>query len=140
MTFRRELDIFFSYSLITDVRIVVGIGINYQDGLQDRIENSSYSVVSVKTAKGWTGKESSCGCDIAILKLNKKVNFILNNEKNAIMPACLPSRRVHNNVYNQKAYTAGNRYVHCLIYMFMSRLKVSRSRNKIVPKNKPTNS
>ena len=74
------------------------------------------SVVSVKTPKGWNGDEGpdrlkGRGADIAILKLNKKVNFILNNEKNAIMPACLPSRRVHNNVYNQKAYTAGNRYV-----------------------------
>ena len=50
------------------------------------------------------------GTDIAILKLNTKVNFILNNEKNAIMPACLPNRRVHNNVYNQEVYTAGIRY------------------------------
>ena len=66
------------------------------------------SVVSVKIPKGWTGEPPVSGTDIAILKLNTKVNFILNNEKNAIMPACLPNRRVHNNVYNQEAYTAGN--------------------------------
>ena len=68
------------------------------------------SVVSVKIPKGWTGEPPVSGTDIAILKLNTKVNFILNNEKNAIMPACLPNRRVHNNVYNQEAYTAGIRY------------------------------
>ena len=76
------------------------------------------SVVSVKIPKGWTGKPPVSGTDIAILKLNTKVNFILNNEKNAIMPACLPNRRVHNNVYNQEVYTAGNRYFHWLSHTF----------------------
>ena len=99
---------FFSYTLDT---ITVVIGFNYNDRYDSRNANFVVnSVVSVKTPKSWTGKENRInGNDIAILKLKKKVKFILNSEKDAIMPACLPNRRVHNNVYNQKAYTAGNR-------------------------------
>ena len=112
MAFAKGLIFFFSYS--PQKVIVVKIGINYQDkgkGKSPILQKNS--VVSVKIPKSWA-KEPMNGNDIAILKLKKRVKFILKNVKTAIMPACLPNPRIHNNVYKQKVYVAGNIRIHCL--------------------------
>ena len=83
--------------------------------------SKQHSVVSVILHKDWNNSDYTVA-DIALIKLKTKVRFTLNKggfieKKNSILPGCLPSRRIRNNLYNKKVFVAGNRCVNCLICM-----------------------
>ena len=81
------------------------------------MKNKEHSVVSVIKHKGWVGSHENPHDDIALIKLARKVKFNVNNQFNSILPACLPSPKIRSQLYNTKAFVAGNRCVHCLIGM-----------------------
>ena len=99
--------------------IKVYIGVNGDDIDTKDLKNKEYSVVSVIKHKGWVGSHVNPHDDIALIKLARKVKFKVNNGglMNSILPACLPSPKIRSQLYNTKAFVAGNRYVHCLICM-----------------------
>ena len=92
------------------------------------MKNKEHSVVSVIKHKGWDGSQwPNPHDDIALIKLARKVKFNVNNGGliNSILPACLPSRKIRSQLYNTKAFVAGNRCVHCLIGKYAKCLRIS---------------
>ena len=74
------------------------------------MKSKEHSVVSVIKHKGWDGSHDNPHDDIALIKLARKVKFKVNNggRINSILPACLPSRKIRSQLYNTKAFVAGN--------------------------------
>ena len=89
--------------------IKVYIGVNGDDIDNKDLKRKEHSVVSVIKHKGWDGSPGNPHDDIALIKLARKVKFILNNGPHSILPACLPSRKIRSQLYNTKAFVAGNR-------------------------------
>ena len=75
------------------------------------MEHKEYGVVSVIKHNGWDGSGASSP-DIAIIKLARKVKFNINTgviqKKNSILPVCLPNRKIRDQLYDTKAFVAGN--------------------------------
>ena len=85
------------------------------------LKHKEHGVVAVIKHNDWDGSGATFP-DIAIIKLANKVKFNLNTpgrffeKTNSILPACLPDRSIHSQLYNSEVFVAGNtRYVHCLI-------------------------
>ena len=81
------------------------------------MKHKEHSVDAVIKHNGWDGSGATFP-DIAIIKLANKVKFKLNKpggweDGNSILPACLPTPNIRKQLYNTKAFVAGNiRYVH----------------------------
>ena len=76
------------------------------------MKSKEHSVVSVILHENWNTSDFTVA-DIALIKLKTKVRFTLNKwgfkvKKNSILPGCLPSQRIRNNLYNKKVFVAGN--------------------------------
>jgi hypothetical protein len=87
------------------------------------LKDKEHSVDAVIKHNGWDGSGATFP-DIAIIKLARKLKFKLKKpgafleEKNPILPACLPNSDIRKQLYNTKAFVAGNtKCVHCLICM-----------------------
>ena len=91
------------------------IGVNGKDIDQPyNLEHKEHSVDAVIKHDGWDGSGATFP-DIAIIKLARKVKFNLKPEdfEDSILPACLPTPKIRKQLYNTKAFVAGNtRYVH----------------------------
>jgi hypothetical protein len=82
------------------------------------LKDKEHSVDAVIKHNGWDGSGATFP-DLAIIKLTRKVKFNLEkpativDENNSILPACLPTPNIRKQLYNTKAFVAGNtRYVH----------------------------
>ena len=82
------------------------------------LKQREHSVDAVIKHDGWDGSGATFP-DIAIIKLARKVKFNLKKPEdlefgeNSILPACLPTPKIRKQLYNTKAFVAGNtRYVH----------------------------
>ena len=83
------------------------------------MKDKEHSVDAVIKHNGWDGSGATFP-DLAIIKLARKVKFNLKKpgpgileENNSILPACLPTPNIRKQLYNTKAFVAGNtRYVH----------------------------
>ena len=78
------------------------------------MKHKEHSVDAVIKHNGWDGSGATFP-DIAIIKLANKVKFKQNklDDGYSILPACLPTPNIRKQLYNTKAFVAGNtRYVH----------------------------
>ena len=79
------------------------------------MKQKEHSVDAVIKHNGWDGSGATFP-DLAIIKLARKVKFNLKKSDawdNSILPACLPTPKIRKQLYNTKAFVAGNtRYVH----------------------------
>ena len=81
------------------------------------MKNREHSVDAVIKHNGWDGSGATFP-DIAIIKLARNVKFNIIKpgaffKGNSILPACLPTPNIRKQLYNTKAFVAGNiRYVH----------------------------
>ena len=75
------------------------------------MKKREYGVVSVIKHNGWDGSGASFP-DIAIIKLARKVEFNIKSggfiERDSILPACLPNHKMRDQLYDTKAFVAGN--------------------------------
>ena len=76
------------------------------------MKSKEHSVDAVIKHNGWDGSGATFP-DIALIKLAKKVKFNLKKPTGilktiSILPACLPTPKIRKQLYNTKAFVAGN--------------------------------